>query len=112
MDMANAQHDNMRVSLANGYCLCDTTVKVSEIDTIMVYDWDQDRGVSHVRYLYAKQLINCKIARTRGSCIPDTEEVAWLVYMFEHPPVGLRLTESDEEKSEKTKRKGQKRTLR
>ena len=98
LDMATTQHDNMRVSLANGYCLRDTIVKVSEIDTIMVYNWDQDRGGWHVRYLYAKQLIACKIVRTRGSCIPDAETVAWLVYMFENPPVGLRLTESDEER--------------
>ena len=63
MDMATTQHDNIWVSLANGYCLCDTIVKVSEIDTIMVYDWDQDRSGWHVRYLYAKQLIACKIVR-------------------------------------------------
>ena len=56
MDMATTQHDNMRISLANGYCLCDTIVKVSEIDTIMVYDWDPENGKWILRYLYAKQL--------------------------------------------------------
>ena len=63
----------MRVSLAHGYCLCDTVVKVSETDTIMVYDWDQENGKWLVRYLYAKQLIDCKIAKIRGNCIPDYE---------------------------------------
>ena len=39
-----------------------------------------------------------KTVKILGTCIPDAEMVAWLVYMSENPPVGLHLTESEEER--------------
>ena len=40
LDMTTFETGRMRVSSANGYCLCDQIIDVKDIDTISVCTWN------------------------------------------------------------------------
>ena len=84
----------MRLSLANGYGLCNAPIDVRDIDTITECVWDANANKWIVSYLYMKQLAEHDVSGTKGNTLRDYTRVATLVIRARNSE-GLRLAEEE-----------------
>ena len=93
LDTTTFQTERMRVSTANGYCLCDQTIDVKDIDTISICTWDRAERRWISEYFYMKQLIDHDITAYRANVAVDSGQVAKLVVRMSERPEKLLTSE-------------------
>ena len=93
LDTTTFQTEKMRVSTANGYCLCDRIIDVKDVDTISICTWDRAERRWISDYIYMKQLVDYDITAFRANVAVDSSQVAKLLVQGTERPEKLLTAE-------------------